>query len=75
MDRLPELGPTEARGYMRARAAAIIHEETGRLIDQEGPKLVRLREQIEEAALGMLIQTIAAQVAPQRRQSTSRRAA
>jgi hypothetical protein len=60
--RLPTLGPTEARGYVRARSAAVIHQETERLLEQEGIKVARLRDQIETAARQLLTETIVAQV-------------
>ena len=61
MDRLPSLQPHEARGYLRARAVAIVGDETDRLIEQEGVKVARLRGPIEEAALQLLVQTMTAQ--------------
>jgi hypothetical protein len=75
MHRLPTLGGTEGRGYLRARAAAIIQQETDRLSEQEGAKVARLRSQIAEAALSLLIQMIAAQLERQRLQAGERRAA
>ena len=36
MHRLTSLGPTEARGYLRARGITVVREETLRLIEQEG---------------------------------------
>ena len=63
MHQLPTLGPTEARGYLRARGIPIVHEETLRLIEQEGAVVARHARQIEEAALQLLINLISAQVA------------
>ena len=48
--RLGTLGPAEARGYIRARAAAIVHQETERLIAQEGSRVAELREKLRAAA-------------------------
>jgi hypothetical protein len=63
MHQLPTLGPTEARGYMRARGAAVVHEETLRLIEQEGSAVGRHADRIEEAAMQLLIDLISVQVA------------
>src|SRR5262245_7062163 len=58
MDQLPRLGPHEARGYLRARAISVIHLETDRLVEQEGAKVARIRNSIEEAALQLLVQSM-----------------
>jgi len=63
MHQLGTLGSTEARGYLRARGAVIVREETLRLVDQEGPAVARHASQIEEAAMQLLIDMISAQVA------------
>jgi hypothetical protein len=73
MHRLPSLGPTEGRGYVRARAIAIVQQETSRLIEQEGASLVVHRSMIEEAAMKVLIDTISTQLRQPR--SAVRRAA
>jgi hypothetical protein len=75
MNRLPTLGPTEARGYLRARAVAVIREETDRLVEQDGAWVARHRVQIEESALEMLIQMILAQLDQRRLQTGTRLAA
>jgi hypothetical protein len=75
LNRLPTLGPTEGRGYVRARAAAVVRDETGRLIEQEGVWLISHRAAIEETALTMLVTMIAAQVGQPRSQAARRRAA
>lgn len=62
VDRLPTLGPTEARGYIRARALAVVEQETGRLVEQEGAKVARQRERIAGQATDKLISAIIAQV-------------
>ncbi len=72
---LPELGPTEGRGYLRARAIGVVREETARLAEQEGASVARLRDKIEAAALDLLIQTIAAQFHQRRQPAPTRRAA
>jgi hypothetical protein len=64
--RLPLLGPTEARGYIRSRALAVLEAETDRLIEQEGPKAARHRQQIVEQATETLIRAIGQQLQPQR---------
>ena len=58
MSQLPDLGPHEARGYLRARAASVIRSETERLIEQEGTWVARLRGPIEDAAVQLLVQSM-----------------
>ena len=53
--RVGTLGPAEARGYIRARAAAIVHQETDRLIAQEGPRASELRDKLIAAATETVI--------------------
>jgi len=62
MHRLTSLGPTEARGYLRARGISVVREETSRLIEQEGPALAGRRTEIEETAMHLLITMISAQM-------------
>lgn len=71
---LGNLGPTEVRGYIRSRASAVVIAETDRLIEQEGEKVARMREQIIDTALAMLVDVIAAQMR-ERAASAMRRAA
>jgi hypothetical protein len=73
-DRLAQLGPAESRGYLRSRAIGIVREETLRLVSQEGASIARWQEQIEAAALDLLIRSIAEQH-QQRRPIGVRRAA
>jgi len=61
-DRLAELGPIEARGYIRARAIAVVQAEADRLVEQEGPRVGRIRERIIAAATQSLVETIILQV-------------
>jgi hypothetical protein len=75
IDRLPQLGPIEGRGYLRARGIGIVREETDRLIQQEGAKIADIRTQIEEAALQTLVEVITAQLRQPRHQLGRRRAA
>jgi len=63
MHQLAALGPTEARGYLRARGMAVVHEETLRLIEQEGRSVARHQAEIEEGAMQLLIDVISAQLA------------
>jgi len=74
MHQLAALGPTEARGYLRARGMAVVHEETLRLIEQEGRSVARHQAEIEEAAMQLLIDVISAQLA-QTKAAGRRRAA
>ncbi len=73
-DRLHCLEPVEARGYIRVRAIAIVEAETNRLVEQEGPRVGRMRERIVLAATNSLVETIVAQVR-QRRSALPRRLA
>ena len=61
-DGLSEFRPLEARGYIRARALPVIKEETERLIEQEGAKVVRLRDSIVATATESLIRSIISQM-------------
>jgi hypothetical protein len=61
-ERLSLLGPTEARGYVRARSIAIVKEETARLVEQEGAAVARRRDKIEALALNTLVEMIVVQV-------------
>jgi len=74
MDRLPELAPNEARGYLRARAISVVHDQTTQLIEQEGRAIAAHRVEVEEAAIQLLINMICAQVS-QRKAQAERRAA
>jgi hypothetical protein len=75
VDRLPGLTTAEMRGYVRARAIAIIASETQRLIEQEGAKISRMRGEIIAAASHSLVETIVAQMAQRRRSEPLRQAA
>jgi hypothetical protein len=75
MHRLPTLGSTEGRGYLRARAIPVVRQETAKLIEQEGSSLLVHRTAIEETAMQLLINTISAQLGQPRSQSHRRRAA
>lgn len=48
--RVSTLSPAEARGYIRARAASIVKQETERLIAQEGSPAEAIREKLIVAA-------------------------
>jgi hypothetical protein len=74
-DRLATLGPTEARGYVRARSMLIVKQETALLIEQEGAAIAQRRGQIEEAAAGLLVDMITAQIVQPRSLTAGRRAA
>lgn len=75
MHRLPHLGPTEARGYIRTRAITVIREETNRLIEQEGSALAAHRAKIEDAAIDLLIHQISVQLGQPKTHAHRRRAA
>ncbi len=62
MHKLTTLGPTEARGYLRARGISVVREETSRLIEQEGTSLAGRKAEIEETAMHLLINMISAQM-------------
>jgi hypothetical protein len=73
--RLAHLGPTEARGYVRARSISVIKEETARLIEQEGARVARKRAAIEARSLEMLVEMIVLQVTRPKVPAAVRRAA
>jgi hypothetical protein len=75
MDRLPELGPIEAKGYLRARGISVVREETSRLIEQEGAAIVRYQREIEESAIQLLVEMISVQVGQRSSHTDRRRAA
>ncbi|MCI0361040.1 MAG: hypothetical protein L0211_21375 [Planctomycetaceae bacterium] len=72
-DQLAGLGPSEARGYVRARAIAVVQIETGRLIEQEGLRVGKMREKIITAATESLVERIVSQI--QQRRSALRHVA
>jgi hypothetical protein len=74
-DGLAELDAAEARGYIRARALAVVKEETSRLIEQEGSKVARQRERIESLSAQSLVTTIVDQYAARPATALARRAA
>jgi hypothetical protein len=74
-ERVFSLPKTEARGYVRARAIRVVKDETLRLIEQEGEGVRRRQVQIEEAAIGMLVEMITAQATQSRVSRGMRRAA
>jgi hypothetical protein len=74
-DKLVVLGLTEARGYIRARAVAVVHAEVDRLIAQEGFRVSRIRARIIESATQSLVETIVAQVQQRRTAQPFRHAA
>lgn len=74
--RMHTLQGAEARGYIRARALAVIEQETDRLIAEEGPKAARHREQILRDAGESVIRLVLEQAQISRRSTlTLRRAA
>ena len=73
--RLASLNAAEARGYLRARAAAVVHQETALLIEQEGRKVAEIRERVETAALGLLTHAMLAQIHHRAVETACRRAA
>jgi hypothetical protein len=74
-DRLTALGPTEARGYIRARAALVVQSEAQRLIEQEGQKLASIRPQIEALAIQYLLEGLTTQLGQRLPTQATRRAA
>jgi hypothetical protein len=74
-DGLAEMGPVEARGYIRARALGVVKQETTRLIEQEGAKVARQSQRIESAATELLITTMVGQAAQRPGSQSLRRAA
>ncbi len=74
-DRLGDLEAAEVRGYIRVRAMAIVEAETSRLIEQEGPRVGRIRQRIIATATQALVETIVAQVQSRRASVLHRQAA
>lgn len=66
-DRLPTLDAHEARGYIRARASAVVIQETDKLITQEGPAVARHRSRLIDAAMDSLVTAILQQAEQARR--------
>src|SRR4051812_29868620 len=74
-DRMDALNGAEARGYIRARAAAVIEWETDRLIEEEGNKVAGLRPRIVHDAGESIIRLVLEQAQPSRRGAVSTRRA
>ena len=73
--RIHQLAGAEARGYVRARGAAIIETETDRLIAEEGAKAARHRDQIIQTAEESVIRLVLEQSQLNRHGSQQRRRA
>ena len=73
--RAGSLTTAEARGYVRARAIATVQAETDRLIEQEGPRVAKLRERIVAAALDGLVESLLNQLQQRRGRALMRQAA
>jgi hypothetical protein len=73
--RIHQLAGAEARGYVRARAAAIIEAETDLLIAEEGGKVARYRDQIIQVAGDSVIRLVLEQSQLSRQSSQLRRRA
>ena len=69
------LSGAEARGYIRARAAAVIEQETDLLIAEEGPKVFRHRDQILKEAGETVIRLVQEQAQISRRTALPKRRA
>ena len=69
------LAAAEARGYVRARAIAIVQAETDRLIEQEGLSVAKMRERIVAAAMDDLIESLLVQFQQRRGAALMRQAA
>ncbi len=61
-ERLHTLDAHEARGYIRARAAAVVTQEADKLIAQEGAGVQRLRSQLISTAMDSLVTAILQQM-------------
>lgn len=72
-EKLTTLDTHEARGYIRARAAAVVTQEADKLIAQEGASLQRLRPQLIAAAMDSLVAAILQQMDQVRRARPSAR--
>jgi hypothetical protein len=71
-ERLGSLDSAEARGYIRARAAAVVSQETDKLISQEGIA-GNLRGKLLIAAMDSLVAAILQQMEQVRRARPSAR--
>lgn len=65
--RIGTFSGAEARGYIRARAASLIAEETERVIAEQGGKAAALSQRISEAASEAVIRLVQEQFQAQRR--------
>jgi hypothetical protein len=72
-EKLSSLDVHEARGYIRARAALVVSQETDKLIAQEGKTIQRLRPQLISAAMDSLVTAILQQMEQTRRARPSAR--
>ena len=61
-ERIATLGTAEARGYVRARAAAVVYEEMDKLIQQEGSRAAQNREKLIATATDSLVELLLKQV-------------
>ncbi len=73
--RMHAVSGAEARGYIRARGAAVIEVETDRLIAEEGAKAARHRDQIMQDASESVIRLVLEQVHVSRRSALPMRRA
>ena len=73
--RMHALSGAEARGYVRARAAAIVEDETDRLIAEEGGKAIQHRQRIIHDASEAVIRLMLEQVQISRRSAVPLRRA
>jgi len=73
--RIHKFHGAEARGYVRARGAAIIERETDLLIAEEGAKVARYRDQILSTATDSVIRLILEQSQISRESAVARRRA
>jgi hypothetical protein len=71
--RMHALGGAEARGYARARAAAVIEQETDRLIAEEGAKAARHRDRILNDASESIVRWVLEQALTSRRSALPKR--
>jgi hypothetical protein len=73
--RIHSLSGAEARGYIRARGAAILEPETDKLIREEGGKAASLRDKILHGATETVIRVVMEQAQSSRPAAAARRRA
>jgi hypothetical protein len=75
LHRISTLAGSEARGYVRARAGAIVLRETNLIVAEESIRIESLPMKIYQAALERVVELIVEQNRQQRQQAQPRKVA